>query len=72
MFMYISSTQSATEGEPFMMKWMLRPLFIGNVLNNMGEMEDYLSKDFQDINFTVVRPPGLTIQPSTGKDGQFR
>nr|XP_022338349.1 uncharacterized protein LOC111133908 [Crassostrea virginica] len=57
----------ATEGEPFMIKWILRPLFIGNLLHNMGEMEDYLSKDCQDINFTVVRPPGLTNQPSTGK-----
>ena len=72
MFMYIYFLYTATEGEPFMIKWMLRPLFIGNVLKNMGEIEDYLSKDCQDINFTVVRPPGLTIQPSTGKDGKFR
>lgn len=32
----------------------------------MGKMEDYLNKECQDINYTVVRPPGLTNQPSKG------
>lgn len=34
----------------------------------MGEMEDYLNKECQDIDYTVVRPPGLTNQPSTGNN----
>lgn len=58
---------AATDGEPFIIRWILRPLFIGNLLHNMGEMEDYLNKECQDINYTVVRPPGLTDQPSTGQ-----
>lgn len=58
---------AATDGEPFIIRWILRPLIIGNLLHNMGEMEDYLNKECQDINYTVVRPPGLTDQPSTGQ-----
>lgn len=57
---------TATDGEPFIIRWILRPLIIGNLLHNMGEMEDYLNKECQDIDYTVVRPPGLTNQPSTG------
>lgn len=57
---------TATDGEPFIIRWILRPLIIGNLLHNMGEMEDYLNKECRDIDYTVVRPPGLTNQPSTG------
>ncbi|XP_076035461.1 flavin reductase (NADPH)-like [Oratosquilla oratoria] len=41
----------------FMIKWMLLP-FLRPVLTNMKEMEDYIST-CSDINYTVVRPPGL-------------
>lgn len=58
---------AATDGEPFIIRWILRPLFIGNLLNNMGEMEEYLNKECQDIDYTVVRPPGLSNQPSKGQ-----
>ncbi|XP_061170904.1 uncharacterized protein LOC133180375 [Saccostrea echinata] len=64
----MSSWGSAvTEGEPFLMKWILRPLFIGKVLENIGEMEDYLNQECQDIDFTTVRAPGLTNGTSTEK-----
>lgn len=62
----VTISLTATDGEPFIIRWILRPLIIGNLLHNMGEMEDYLNKECQDINYTVVRPPGLTNQPSTG------
>ncbi|XP_048747517.2 flavin reductase (NADPH)-like [Ostrea edulis] len=58
---------AVTENEPFLIKWILRPLFIGNLLNNLGEMEEYLDKEGRDIDYTVVRPPGLSDQPSSGQ-----
>ncbi|XP_062602722.1 flavin reductase (NADPH)-like [Saccostrea cucullata] len=58
---------AVTDGEPFIIRWILRPLFIGNLLTNLGEMEDYLNKECPDIDYTSVRPPGLSNQPSTGR-----
>jgi hypothetical protein len=55
-----------TENEPFAIKWILRPLFIGNILNNLGEMEEYLNKEGGDLDYTTVRPPGLSDKSSTG------
>ncbi|XP_062602721.1 LOW QUALITY PROTEIN: uncharacterized protein LOC134264440 [Saccostrea cucullata] len=64
----MSSWGSAvTEGEPFLMKWVLRRLLIGEILENIGEMEDYLNQECQDINFTTVRLPWLSNGPSTEK-----
>jgi hypothetical protein len=40
---------------------------IGRQLDNMLEMEDYLEKECQDINFTIVRPPRLLDQPLEGR-----
>ena len=36
-------------------------------LRNMREMEVYLNTDCSDIDFTVVRPPGLSRGASSGK-----
>lgn len=42
---------------------------IQSVLTNMYEMESLLNKT-EDIDWTVVRPPGLTNAPATGRMGQ--
>lgn len=42
-------------------KILLRPM-IGRQLDNMYEMEEYLFKEAQDINFTVVRPGKIQIR----------
>jgi hypothetical protein len=55
-----------TDNEPFIIKWVMRPLLIGNLLSNLGEMEEYLNKEGGDLDYTVVRPPGLSDKPSTG------
>ncbi|XP_050398589.1 flavin reductase (NADPH) [Patella vulgata] len=65
-----------TQYEPWFMTYLLRPLFLRTVLADMSRMEDYIQAECQDINYTVVRPPGLTLNESTGKeiktsDGQF-
>lgn len=41
---------------------MLRPKLI-----NMREMEKYLETECSDINYTVVRPPGLSNGSLSGK-----
>ncbi|KAG9354412.1 hypothetical protein JZ751_001121 [Albula glossodonta] len=40
---------------------------IRSVLNDMYEMETFLKKT-DDINWTVVRPPGLKNEPATTKE----
>ncbi|XP_046349214.2 flavin reductase (NADPH)-like [Haliotis rufescens] len=62
-------------GLPFVIKWILRPLILKNILLNMGQMEDYLA-ECGDIDYTVVRTAELTKDESTGRevtgvDGQF-
>ncbi|XP_057688174.1 flavin reductase (NADPH)-like isoform X2 [Corythoichthys intestinalis] len=53
-----SGTQS-----PYLIRFLLLPL-IRSVLSNMWEMEQYL-RQVDDINWTVVRPPGLKNLPSS-------
>ena len=36
---------------------------IGRQLDNMYEMEEWLAKECQDIDYTVVRPPRLSDKP---------
>ncbi|XP_045199849.2 flavin reductase (NADPH)-like [Mercenaria mercenaria] len=52
--------------DPFMINWVLKPLFLGQSLKNMGEMEDYLETECPDIEYTSVRPPQLTNAETTG------
>ena len=47
------------------MKLLLKP-----VLVNMYETEEYLRHECNDIDFTVVQPPGLTNGPVT--DNEFQ
>uniref|UniRef100_A0A8C6MK63 NAD(P)-binding domain-containing protein n=1 Tax=Nothobranchius furzeri TaxID=105023 RepID=A0A8C6MK63_NOTFU len=49
----------------YLIRFLLLPM-IRSVLNNMYEMESFLQKT-QDINWTVVRPPGLKNLPATGE-----
>ncbi|XP_049619373.1 flavin reductase (NADPH) isoform X1 [Syngnathus scovelli] len=53
-----SGTQS-----PYLIRFLLLPL-IRSVLSNMWEMEQYLQQ-VDDVNWTVVRPPGLKNLPSS-------
>nr|XP_057927385.1 flavin reductase (NADPH)-like [Doryrhamphus excisus]XP_057927386.1 flavin reductase (NADPH)-like [Doryrhamphus excisus] len=53
-----SGTQS-----PYLIRFLLLPL-IRSVLTNMFEMEQFL-QSVHDINWTVVRPPGLKNLPSS-------
>lgn len=54
-----SGTQSS-----YLIRFLLLPL-IRSVLANMYEMEEFLQKT-EDINWTVVRPPGLKNLPASG------
>ena len=41
-------------------------MFLGQSLNNMGQMEDYMEVECPDIEYTSVRPPQLTNTETTG------
>uniref|UniRef100_A0A1A7X6X6 NAD(P)-binding domain-containing protein n=2 Tax=Iconisemion striatum TaxID=60296 RepID=A0A1A7X6X6_9TELE len=56
-----SGTQSS-----YLIRFLLLPM-IRSVLNNMYEMESFL-QETQDINWTVVRPPGLKNLPATAQE----
>ncbi|XP_063345924.1 uncharacterized protein LOC134638906 [Pelmatolapia mariae] len=56
-----SGTQSS-----YLIRFLLLPL-IRSVLSNMYEMEQFLQKT-EDINWTVVRPPGLKNLPATAQE----
>ncbi|KAM9393822.1 flavin reductase (NADPH)-like [Pholidichthys leucotaenia] len=53
-------------GSPYAIRFFLLPL-IRSVLNNMYEMEQFLEKT-EDINWTVVRPPGLKNLPASAQE----
>ncbi|XP_071543970.1 flavin reductase (NADPH)-like [Panulirus ornatus] len=50
----------------FLLNWVVVP-FLKPVLTNMRQMEQYLEESCPDIDYTVVRPPGLGNGPTTGK-----
>jgi len=63
---FVAMTSMFTDDDPsygFFVRWILKPLFIGRNLDDMARMENFLEEHCQDVNFTVVRPPGL------GKEG---
>lgn len=57
-------TANSGSNSSFLIRFMLLPM-IRSVLNNMYEMENFLNQT-DDINWTVVRPPGLKNMPTTG------
>ena len=56
-----------SQGDPFFITWLFKPLMLGQSLNNMGEMEDYMEVECPDIEYTSVRPPQLTNTETTGE-----
>ncbi|XP_062873528.1 uncharacterized protein LOC134335074 [Trichomycterus rosablanca] len=62
---WYTDTNSATNAS-FFVRYMLLPM-IKTVLSDMHEMEAQLAKT-EDINWTVVRPPGLKNEPATEKE----
>ncbi|XP_029999247.1 flavin reductase (NADPH)-like [Sphaeramia orbicularis] len=50
----------------YLIRFMLLPM-IRSVLNNMFQMEEFLQKT-EDINWTVVRPPGLKNMSATAQE----
>lgn len=56
-----SGTQSS-----YLIRFLLLPM-IRSVLTNMFEMEQFLQKT-KDINWTVVRPPGLQNLPASAQE----
>ncbi|XP_069834166.1 flavin reductase (NADPH)-like isoform X2 [Dendropsophus ebraccatus] len=58
---------SSAQNASFFVRNLLVPL-IKSVLINMREMENYLEKECSDLNWTVVRPPGLQNTPVTEKE----
>ncbi|XP_063281424.1 uncharacterized protein YwnB-like [Pelobates fuscus] len=58
---------SSAQNSSFFVRNVLIPL-IRSVLNNMREMEQYLEKECSDLNWTVVRPPGLQNITATEKE----
>ncbi|MGH0188422.1 UNVERIFIED_CONTAM: hypothetical protein FKN15_029691 [Acipenser sinensis] len=57
-----SGTQSS-----YLIRFFLLPM-IRSVLTNMHQMETFLQQNCDDINWTVVRPPGLMNQPASAKE----
>ncbi|OWF39248.1 divinyl chlorophyllide a 8-vinyl-reductase, chloroplastic-like [Mizuhopecten yessoensis] len=49
-------------------EWIMRPLVIGNLLKNLSEMENDLEQKCSDLDWTVVRAPGLYNADSSGKE----
>ncbi|XP_069486618.1 flavin reductase (NADPH)-like [Ambystoma mexicanum] len=58
---------NSRQNAPAMVRALLLPL-IRSVLNNMHEMENNLETDCSDLNWTVVRPPGLQNVSATDKE----
>lgn len=53
--------------EPFIVKYMVKPLIIGHLLSSMAGMEHDLVASCTDIDYTVVRAPRLLDGPATQK-----
>ncbi|XP_077977401.1 flavin reductase (NADPH)-like [Glandiceps talaboti] len=63
------TTYNKEDPGPWFTEWILKPLVLRNVLANMEIMETFLmSEQCNDINYTIVRPPGLTDTSSTGQE----
>jgi biliverdin reductase / flavin reductase len=63
---HFSYAVSSSDSRGFLIRWILIPM-LRPILMNMREMEVYLNTDCSDIDFTVVRPPGLGRGASSGK-----
>lgn len=67
LFVVTSGGVVEAEGEPFILKYILKPYFLNPMYSDMREMEKIIQES--KINYTIVRPPYLT----TGKlKGEYR
>ncbi|KAJ6657458.1 hypothetical protein lerEdw1_002393 [Lerista edwardsae] len=55
------------QNAPASVRFLLLPL-IRSVLTNMHQMENYLKEECGDLDWTVVRPPGLQNAPASDKE----
>ncbi|XP_033116232.1 flavin reductase (NADPH)-like, partial [Anneissia japonica] len=53
---------------PFLMEYILKPFFLKILLENMTCMEEYLMKECHDITYTIVRPPRVVKDRTSGKE----
>lgn len=60
-----ASKVSSSESQGFLLRWLLIPMLRPKLIN-MRQMEKYLETECSDINYTVVRPPGLTNGTASG------
>ena len=68
-WIYVTVVLPFTVGDsrsPFFVEYFFR-FIIAKVLDSMREMELYMERECTDLDFTVVRPPGLTNNPLTGE-----
>lgn len=54
----------------FLANWVIVPI-LRPVLLGMFDMEKFIKENCSDLNYTVVRPPGLGSAPRTGERGIF-
>lgn len=67
----LSSWGTTDERGPFLMDWLVRPLFLKNILKNTGAMEKYMEQECpDDISYTSVKPPILGGPEVTDKEIQ--
>jgi biliverdin reductase / flavin reductase len=57
-------SKKATENN-WVLQWILKPMLFAGFIHNMALMKTILEKSHLD--YTIVRPPGLTNKPATGK-----
>lgn len=58
---------SSADNHGLLVRWLVIPI-LKPILMNMREMEKYLESECSDINYTVVRPPGLGNGPLSGTE----
>jgi len=60
------ATQLKNDGtNPFLFEWILKPTIAAGFITDMGECELDLMKT--DLDYTIVRPPGLSNDEATGR-----
>jgi uncharacterized protein YbjT (DUF2867 family) len=57
----ITSWNTESQGAPFVVEYLLKPLFLSGFIHDMCAMERQLAAT--DLNYTIVRPPFLTETP---------
>ncbi len=57
-------SKKATENN-WVLQWILKPILFAGFIHDMALMETTLEES--NLDYTIVRPPGLTNTPATGK-----